>query len=91
MSEPGTSLDPKRRLDSSPEPGEELERRREEILRLRDLLIGKDAELRAAKAHVAELEEELRRYTRIADHLRHPWRLFHVVLKRLRARRNPRD
>ncbi len=35
----------------------ELDRRQEEILRLRDLLIGKDAELGAAKGRLAELED----------------------------------
>ena len=36
---------------------EELDRRQEEILRLRDLLIGKEAELGAAKGRLAELED----------------------------------
>jgi hypothetical protein len=36
---------------------DELDRRQEEILRLRDLLIGKDAELGAAKGRLAELED----------------------------------
>jgi chromosome segregation ATPase len=36
---------------------EELDRHQEEILRLRDLLIGKDAELGAAKGRLAELED----------------------------------
>jgi hypothetical protein len=35
----------------------ELDRRQEEILRLRDLLIGKEAELGAAKGRLAELED----------------------------------
>lgn len=35
---------------------EELDRRDEEILRLRDLLIGKDAELGSLKGQVAQLE-----------------------------------
>ena len=36
---------------------EELARSREEILRLRDLLIGKDAEMGAMRGRLAELEE----------------------------------
>jgi hypothetical protein len=36
---------------------EELHRQREEILRLRDLLIARDAELGAARGRAAELEE----------------------------------
>lgn len=36
---------------------EELDRRQEEILRLRDLLIGKDAELGAAKGQLAQMED----------------------------------
>jgi hypothetical protein len=35
----------------------ELDRRQEEILRLRDLLIGKEAELGAVKGRLAELED----------------------------------
>jgi hypothetical protein len=36
---------------------EELDRRQEEILRLRDLLIGQESELGAAKGRLAELED----------------------------------
>lgn len=36
---------------------DELDRRQEEILRLRDLLIGKDAELGAAKGQLAQMED----------------------------------
>jgi hypothetical protein len=36
---------------------EELHRQQEEILRLRDLLIARDAELGAARGRAAELEE----------------------------------
>jgi hypothetical protein len=39
-----------------PELGEELARSREETLRLRDLLIAKDAELGAARGRLTELE-----------------------------------
>jgi len=39
-----------------PDPAEELARSREEVLRLRDLLIAKDAELGAVRGRLAELE-----------------------------------
>lgn len=52
MSEPATSANP-----GQQDLREELDRRQEEILRLRDLLIGKDAELGAAKGRLAELED----------------------------------
>ncbi len=44
----------------------ELDERNTEILRLRDLLIGKDAELGAATGRVAELEERWRRVSNVA-------------------------
>jgi SAM-dependent methyltransferase len=43
--------------ENRPELLAELDRRQAEILRLRDLLIGKEAELGAAKGRVAELED----------------------------------
>lgn len=39
----------------------ELARQRQEILRLRDLLIGKDTELGAAKGRLAELDDRSQR------------------------------
>ena len=41
---------------------DELDRRQEEILRLRDLLIGKESELGAAKGRLAELEDPAGRW-----------------------------
>jgi SAM-dependent methyltransferase len=41
----------------------ELDRLGEEVLRLRDHLIGKDAELGTAKGQLAELEDQTRRFT----------------------------
>jgi SAM-dependent methyltransferase len=41
----------------------ELERRQEEILKLRDLLIGKDAELGAAKGRLTMYEDRTRRFS----------------------------
>jgi SAM-dependent methyltransferase len=42
-------------------PGSEPDPRDEEILRLRDLLIGRDAELGAARGHLAKLEDQSQR------------------------------
>jgi SAM-dependent methyltransferase len=46
---------------SRPELMAELDRSREEILRLRDLLVGKEIELGGAKGRVVELEDRTRR------------------------------
>jgi 2-polyprenyl-3-methyl-5-hydroxy-6-metoxy-1,4-benzoquinol methylase len=51
---------------------DELDRRNEEILRLRDLLIGKDAELGVLKGRVAELEDHSQRIANVAARLRVP-------------------
>ncbi len=45
---------------------EELDRRDEEILRLRDLLIARDAELGAARGRLAFLEQHSERIARLA-------------------------
>jgi SAM-dependent methyltransferase len=68
---------------------EELERRHEEILRLRDLVIGKDAELGAIRGRIAELEEQAmaRRYAIITQRLQA--RLFNAARARFRRLRNP--
>jgi SAM-dependent methyltransferase len=50
-------------VENRPELLAELDRRQAEILRLRDLLIGKEAELGTAKGQVAMLEERYRRIT----------------------------
>jgi hypothetical protein len=49
---------------------EELARSREEVLRLRDLLIGKDAELGALRGRVAEMEAGTARLLNLATRLR---------------------
>jgi hypothetical protein len=46
---------------SDPELRAQLARQQEEILRLRDLLISKDAELGAAKGRLAELDDRSQR------------------------------
>jgi predicted nuclease with TOPRIM domain len=48
---------------------EELDRSREEILRLRDLLIGKDVELGALRGRLAELEDRSARLLNMAARL----------------------
>lgn len=62
----------------------------EEILRLRDLLIGKDVELGVAKGRVEELEDRSKRITnainRIEKGVPFLGRLIGPVLRRLRGR-----
>ena len=48
-------------VEDRPELLQELDRLQEEILRLRDLLIGKDAELGAARGRLCELEDQNQR------------------------------
>lgn len=57
MSDPETGLGPAPGGDNEGSGvSEETERQREEILHLRDLLIGKDAELATMKLRIAQLE-----------------------------------
>jgi SAM-dependent methyltransferase len=75
--------------EDRPELLKELDRREEEILRLRDLLIGKDAELGAARGRLAALEDQTQRVANVAGRVqsRVPlfFRLAGAVLRRLRA------
>lgn len=61
--------DPVNSLDASPPPQAELEteiaRRDEEILRLRDLLIARDAELGEAKGQLKVIEDHSERMARL--------------------------
>jgi hypothetical protein len=70
---------------------QELDRRDEEILRLRDLLIGKDAELGAAKGRLAELEHYSQRLmglaARVQARVPGAMRLIGAALRRLQGRR----
>jgi hypothetical protein len=67
MSEQATSKSPRPPgSESESELRAELARRQEEILRLRDLLIGKDIELGAAKGRLAELEDRAQRLAGVA-------------------------
>lgn len=63
----------------------ELERLKEENLRLRDLLIGKDAELGAIKGRVTQLEQQ-RHFTRLKDRLED--RLLSAARRRIHRLRN---
>ncbi|HEY6729943.1 MAG TPA: methyltransferase domain-containing protein [Solirubrobacterales bacterium] len=76
-------------VEDRPELLAELDRRQEEILRLRDLLIGRDAELGAARGQLAVLEDQTQRVANVAGRVqsRIPtiFRLFGAVLRRLRA------
>jgi len=56
--------------DEVAELREELARSKEEVLRLRDLLIGKDAELGTQRGRVAELEAGTARLLNIGSRLR---------------------
>jgi hypothetical protein len=74
VADPETSVDPHTGANDKTQYGsdhdrllEEIERQKEEIMRLRDLLIGKDAELGRVKGRLAELEERVRRYSRIVE------------------------
>jgi hypothetical protein len=90
VADPETSLDPRTSGNDKTQYSsdsarllKELESAREEILRLRDLLIGKDAELGQAKGRVAELEDQIERYTRFIDRLRLR-RILAAIGRRLR-------
>lgn len=66
----------------------ELAHAREEVLRLRDLLIGKDAELGSLRGRVAELEAGTAKLLNLRAHLRARLPAFVLsVLASLRGRR----
>ncbi len=67
---------------------EELARSKEEVLRLRDLLIGKDAELGALRGRLAELEADSARLLNLGPRLRSLTpRFVRSAAARLRERR----
>jgi hypothetical protein len=94
MADQATSAQPTPIGDADPEVAElrgELRRSRQEVLRLRDLLIGKDAELGVLRGRMTELEEGSARFLTAAFRLwsRTP-RLARTAaagLRRLRRRR----
>lgn len=68
---------------------EELARSREEVLRLRDLLIAKDAEMGSLKGQVAQLEAGTVRLLQLVQRIRSfvpgfAWRAVSGALRRLR-------
>ena len=69
----------------------QIDRHEEEILRLRDLLIGRDAELGAARGQLAALEDQTQRMANVAGRIqsRIPriMRLGGILLRSLRALR----
>ncbi len=77
--------------ETRPELISELDRSKEEILRLRDLLIGKESELGAAKGKVAEMEDRGERIEnakrRIEQQIPIFGKLIGTVLRLLRGRR----
>ena len=78
-------------LENRPLLQSELDNLNEEVLRLRDLLIGKDAELGAAKGRLAELEGHSRLLTggaeRIQSRIPGTMRILGAALRRLQGRR----
>jgi hypothetical protein len=77
-------------VENRPELLAEMDRRNEEILRLRDQLIGKDAELGSAKGRLAELEDRSLRIAgakaRIEARIPGLGRLLGALLRLLRGR-----
>lgn len=69
MAEQTTSADRTSSLDAA-ELREELDRSREEILRLRDLLITRDAELGVTRGRLAEIEAQSLKLLNAAARLR---------------------
>jgi hypothetical protein len=67
MSKQATSMEPlPPEGQNDPELRDQLARQQEEILRLRDLLVSKDAELGAAKGRLAELDDRSQRVANVA-------------------------
>jgi len=94
MAEQATSTDPRdseRHGADDPALREELARSREEVLRLRDLLIAKDAELGSLKGQVAQLESGVARLLGLVHRIRSlmpgfVWRAASGLLRRLGGR-----
>jgi hypothetical protein len=92
MSEQATSTDPRSSAgQSNAELQKELAHQKEEILRLRDLLVSKDAELGAAKGRLAELDDRSQRIAgaagRIESRLPGLGKLIGTALRMLQAQR----
>jgi hypothetical protein len=73
---------------------EEIEQLRKEVLRMRDLVIGREAELATARGRIEELEAVLGRYSNLEQRLNdvlmsNSWRLTQAAgmpLRKLRDR-----
>jgi hypothetical protein len=91
MAEQATSKGSTPREGSESELRAEIAGQHEEILRLRDLLIGKDAELGAAKGRLAELEDRSQRIAgaagRIESRLPGLGKLIGTALRMLQSQR----
>ena len=71
---------------------DELDECRKEVLRLRDLVIGREAELGEARGRIAELSAELTRYAHLESRLdavleSNSWRIAQALGAPLRALR----
>jgi hypothetical protein len=91
MAESATSAERSSGRDDSREVAElreELARSRQEVLRLRDLLIGKDAEVGMMRGRLAELEEGSARLVIAAARLRARLPTSAAALRRLRRTRD---
>ena len=77
--------------ENQPELLRELNRRDEEILELRDLLIGKDAELGAAKGQIAVLDDQAKRLAQAKERIESKvplvGKLARAFMRLLRGRR----
>jgi hypothetical protein len=75
--------------EPDPDPAEEIARRDEEILRLRDLLISRDQELGQVRGQLQVIEDHSARMARVAAKIPLPgaaW-IIDALLKLLSARR----
>lgn len=85
----GDDLDHERLQSERDELRAEVERRGEEILRLRDLLIGRDAELGAARGQLKMIEDNSKRVTSVTDRIPVPGagKLIGLFMRLFSARR----
>lgn len=78
-------------IEDRPTLLQELDRRNEEILKLRDLLVGQEAEMGAAKGQLAVLEDHSQRFSnaaaRVNSRIPGAMRLIDAALRRLQRRR----
>jgi chromosome segregation ATPase len=91
MSEQATSREAGAAKGGEAELRAQITRQREEILRLRDLLVSKDAELGAARGRLAELDDRSQRLAgaagRIESRLPGVGRLIGTALRMLQSQR----